>query len=179
MESIRRAQFAEYLYAGHFRETWNSAVWKQGARCFSEVVPSLWWCLHTQAGGGGGSTICTSSAGNRLGPPAPAGVGGAFGRTPQLQGVPKKMINPRHAVISCATVAHKKNSANAAVGPHEAGGCAEDDRVLPPNHCQVCATATTVSNARPERRVRCATFSQRWHKWKDCIGLRIAAPNLA
>ena len=31
-------------------ETCNSAVWKQGARCFSEVVPSLWWCLHTQAG---------------------------------------------------------------------------------------------------------------------------------
>lgn len=31
------------------------------ARCFSEVVPSLRWCLHIQAGGGG-STMCTSSA---------------------------------------------------------------------------------------------------------------------
>ena len=62
VESIRRAQFAEYLYAGHFRETCNSAVWKQGARCFSEVVPSSWWCLHIQAGRGGGSTMCTSSA---------------------------------------------------------------------------------------------------------------------
>ena len=64
-----------------------------------------------------------------------------FGRTPQLQGVPRKTINPskrrklnRHR--------SPQNSASTAVGPHEARRCAEDAQVFPPNQRQECATLT-------------------------------------
>ena len=102
-------------------------------------------------------------SGNRQGPPGPAGVGGAFGHTPQVQGVPKKMINPRNAVSSSATVAHKKKT----VRTLQWAGMKQED-ALKTTECSLRTTARyvqrppTVSNARPERRVRCATFSQRW-----------------
>ena len=101
-----------------------------------------------------------------------------FGRTPQLQGVPRKTVNPQNAVSSTATVAHKT------VRVLQWARMKQGD-ALKTLKCSLRTNARnvqrppTVSNPRPERQVRCATFSQRWHKWHERIGLRIAAHNQA
>ena len=83
-------------------------------------------------------------------------------RSHATAGIPKKLINPRTAVSSSATVAHKKT-----VRTLQWAGMKQED-ALKTIKCSLRANARyvqrppTVSNVRPERRFRCATFSQRW-----------------
>ena len=101
-----------------------------------------------------------------------------FGRTPQLQGVPRKTINPQNAVSSTATVAHKTVRV-LQLARMKQGDALKTLKCSLRTNARNVQRPPTVSNPRPERRVRCATFSQRWHKWHERIGLRIAAQNQA
>ena len=101
-----------------------------------------------------------------------------FGRTPQLQGVPRKTINPQNAVSSNATVQHKT------VRVLQWARMKQGD-ALKILKCSLRTNARnvqrppTVSNPPTRTSGSSATFSQRWHKWHERIGLRIAAQNQA
>ena len=97
-----------------------------------------------------------------------------FGRTPQLQAVPRKTINPQNAVSSTATVAHKTARVLQRARMKQ-GDAPKTLKCSLRTNARYVQRPPTVSNTQPERRVRCAIFSQRWHKWHERTFLRIAA----